>query len=164
MTRLFKVIVVAVDGSKPSDAALSVACGLAKQLGATVHARYVLALHPELNGRHVTRLPEAEAEKRRDAGAIADAAQTLAKRHGVDADVRVLDGDPIDELLRGADELDADTIVIGNRGQSAFASFFMGSVAQGVIERSKVPVLVVHESSLGSDARKRASSPALARH
>src|SRR5665213_279549 len=97
MTGLFRNIVVAVDGSKPSNAALSVACGLAKQLGATVHARHVLAMQPHLNGRHVTWLPEVQAEKRRDAGAIAHAAQTLAKRRGVDADVCVLDGDPIDE-------------------------------------------------------------------
>lgn len=162
MTRLFKNIVVAVDGSKPSNAALTVACDLAKQVGATVHVRHVLAMHPELNGRHVTWLPEVEAEKRRDAGAIVRAAETLVKRRGVDAEVGVLDGDPIDELLRAADELGADTIVIGNRGQSAISSLLMGSVGQGVMERSKVPVLVVHESPLGHDAKKRAVSSAAA--
>lgn len=158
MTPLFKNILVAVDGSKPSNAALSVSCGLAQQLGATLHVRHVLAMYPQLSGRHVTWLPEVEAEKRREAGAIVHAAQKLAKRCGVDADARVIDGEPIDDLLRAADELGADTIVIGNRGQSAFSTLLMGSVAQGVTERSKQPVLVVHESALDSHAKKRRAS------
>lgn len=150
MKRLFKDILVAVDSSKPSQAALTLACDLAKQLGATLHVRYVLAMHPQLSGRHVTWLPEVEAEKRREAAEIARAAHEFAKRQGVDAEARVIDGEPVDELLRAADEIGSDMIVIGSRGQSTFSTLLMGSVAQAVTERSKLPVLVVHDSALAS--------------
>jgi nucleotide-binding universal stress UspA family protein len=162
MKRLFKDILVAVDGSKPSQAALTLACDLAKQLGATLHVRYVLATHPQLSGRHVTWLPEVETEKRREAAEISQAAYEFAKRHGVNADARVIDGEPVDDLLRAADELGVDTIVIGNRGQSAFSTLLMGSVAQGVTERSTLPVLVVHESPVANEAINQAPAPAAA--
>ena len=102
-------------------------------------------MHPQLRGRHIQWLPEVEAEKRHEAAAIARAAEKNAARHGIVLDVTVIDGDPIEELLRAADDMGADTIVIGNRGQNALSTFLLGSVAQGVTEQSHLPVLIVHD-------------------
>lgn len=138
-------ILIAIDGSPPANAAVAVACSLVKEYGGEARGCFVLEAHPQLRGRHVQWLPEDQADRRREAAQIARDAEERAAHLGVKLKVAVLDGDPIDEILRAADETGAGIIVIGNRGQNAFATFLIGSVAQGVVERSRVPVLIVHD-------------------
>jgi nucleotide-binding universal stress UspA family protein len=144
--QLLRSILVAIDGSGPSDAALAVTCSLVRQFGGMAHGCHVLATNAYLQGRHVRWLPEVEAEKRREAAAIARAAASAAATRGVDIRVAVADGDPIEEVLLAAKGVGADTIVIGNRGQNALSTLLLGSVAQGVTERSSLPVLIVHQA------------------
>jgi nucleotide-binding universal stress UspA family protein len=47
------------------------------------------------------------------------------------------------EIAALADHLSADIIVVGRNGRSALGLFFLGSVAEDVISRARVPVLVV---------------------
>jgi nucleotide-binding universal stress UspA family protein len=51
-------------------------------------------------------------------------------------------GFPVDEIVREAEQGDFDLIIMGTHGQDGLEDFFLGSTAQGVIRRSKVPVLV----------------------
>jgi nucleotide-binding universal stress UspA family protein len=46
-------------------------------------------------------------------------------------------------ILRAAAEYRADVIVIGTRGKSTLHAFLRGSVAHELIQRSKIPVVVV---------------------
>jgi nucleotide-binding universal stress UspA family protein len=62
--------------------------------------------------------------------------------------VAFVDGDPIDEVLRSAADIGADTIIVGNRGQNALSTLFVGSVAQGIVERSSLPVMIVRAAPL----------------
>lgn len=48
-----------------------------------------------------------------------------------------------DEILREADAVHADLIVIGTRGRSALAHALLGSVAERVIRISRLPVMTV---------------------
>lgn len=154
--RLFQSMLLAVDGSPASDAALAVACSLATEYGGMVTGRHVLAMNPHLSGRHIQWLPEVEADKRREASAIVRRAEDKAANiYGIPLRIQLVDGDPIEELLNAADAIAADTIVIGNRGQSALSTLILGSVAQGVTQRSVLPVLVVHDAtSIGGVAVK----------
>jgi nucleotide-binding universal stress UspA family protein len=45
--------------------------------------------------------------------------------------------------LRVASEKKCDQIAMGTRGMGAVGTLFLGSVAQGVIHRSTIPVLLV---------------------
>jgi nucleotide-binding universal stress UspA family protein len=141
--KLLRSILVAVDGSRPSDAAVAAACVLARDFGAEIRGCHVLETHPYLQGHHVQWLPEVEAEKRREAMEIAREAEKLARNSGVQMNVAFVDGDPIDEVLRSAADIGADTIIVGNRGQNALSTLFVGSVAQGIVERSSLPVMIV---------------------
>lgn len=143
--RFFSSMLLAVDGSATSEAALDVACSLANAYGGTIAALHVLPGDLHLQGRRIHALPEMEADKRRAAFAIARAAEDRAKsQHGVSFQVKIVDGDPVDELLAAAETSGADTIVLGNRGQNALATLVLGSVAHGIMERSRRPVLVVN--------------------
>ena len=59
----------------------------------------------------------------------------------------VLDGDPVDSILRRAVELDADLVAVGANGRNPDAGALLGSVSSGVLERSELPVLIVHGES-----------------
>lgn len=52
-------------------------------------------------------------------------------------------GIPGNDIPTYARSLGCDSIVMGTRGMSAIASFFIGSVAQRVIHNSEIPVTLV---------------------
>jgi nucleotide-binding universal stress UspA family protein len=68
-------------------------------------------------------------------------AQELA---GVDTQVETIvrGGTPADQIVRAADELEADLIVIGGRGKGAMEAIVLGSVAYRVLHHAPCPVLV----------------------
>ena len=47
------------------------------------------------------------------------------------------------EIIRYADEIKADLIVMGRQGRGALESIFFGTVAEKVVKKAKCPVLVI---------------------
>ena len=62
---------------------------------------------------------------------------------GVDATALLLQGATVDTLLAEAQKLSADLIVLGSHGHGAVHRLLVGSVAEGVVGRSELPVLLV---------------------
>jgi nucleotide-binding universal stress UspA family protein len=58
-------------------------------------------------------------------------------------DIVVQRGNPVEEIIRNAEEQNCDLIVMGTHGQGTLEDVMLGSTARRVIRRSKVPVLVV---------------------
>ncbi len=52
-------------------------------------------------------------------------------------------GDPVAEILRVAEEVKCDLIVMGMHGRSWLAHLLIGSVAEQVVRKAACPVLVV---------------------
>lgn len=52
-------------------------------------------------------------------------------------------GNPVEEIIKKAEERNCDLIVMGTHGQGTLADAMLGSTARRVIRRSKMPVLVV---------------------
>ena len=68
---------------------------------------------------------------------------------GVDLESILVTGDPVEELPRIAAEHEVDAIYLGHRGLSSEGEEFpgerrgrLGSVARGVMQRSRIPVTV----------------------
>lgn len=73
---------------------------------------------------------------------VVEVAESLEER-GIDVTVRREHGDPTDEIVRIAREVDADTIAMAGRDRSATGKILFGSVIQGVILESDRPVTVL---------------------
>lgn len=78
--------------------------------------------------------------------AIADEAAAELRRHDLAATASAAKGDPATEILAVADEVNAQLIVVGSRGQGGIAAL-LGSVARAVVLRARCSVLVVHEGT-----------------
>ena len=72
-----------------------------------------------------------------------DRGMALAEEEGVLARSTLLQGNVVDEIVAYADERDVDLIVLGSRGHGLLAGALLGSVSQGVVRESKLPVVVV---------------------
>ena len=65
-----------------------------------------------------------------------------------DGDLRIKDvcvelGRPTDVILRVAEEVDADLIIMGTHGRAGLRRLAMGSVAESVLRQADCPVLIV---------------------
>jgi nucleotide-binding universal stress UspA family protein len=72
--------------------------------------------------------------------------QQLAERFrkaGVDATALLVHGKAVDTILTEAADLDIDVIVVGSHGHGAMYQLLVGSISEGVLKKSSIPVLVI---------------------
>lgn len=85
----------------------------------------------------------------------------IVSREGVEVAVLYKEGNPSAEIIRTAQEINADVIVLGTHGRKGFSHTLMGSVAERVARHAPCPVLIVREKSeqklRGSGKRETAS-------
>jgi nucleotide-binding universal stress UspA family protein len=142
-------VVVGIDGSAESKAALAAALGEAAVTGAVVDALAVYARADFRTDAHRASTPTEDQirDNVRDRlattvdAALADLAPAIRSRlSGVRT--LVLDGQPTDVLLQQA--RGAQLLVVGRHGHSVLRGLMLGSVALGCVLRSPCPVMVVH--------------------
>jgi nitrite reductase/ring-hydroxylating ferredoxin subunit len=61
---------------------------------------------------------------------------------GIETEVRLLEGDPTQQILQTAEDVDAELVVVGNRGLQGAKGFLLGSVPEKVVEGTRRDVLV----------------------
>jgi nucleotide-binding universal stress UspA family protein len=142
---MFTSILVAVDTSEAAQAALKHACELAKLAKAKVTLVTVVDVSKLLAvAGYETPYPvDAIQITRDDSQRTLDDAERACSDAGVVATGSLAEGDAVDEILRTATEMHADLIAIGTHGRKGLSRLFIGSVAEGVLRRADVPVLVV---------------------
>jgi nucleotide-binding universal stress UspA family protein len=94
---------------------------------------------------HVAQLAADDPETYSFQRAAREAVDRVARElEGVETEVHTLVriGTPADQIIRAADELEADLIVIGGRGKGAIEAIVLGSVAYRVLHHAPCPVLV----------------------
>ncbi|MCY0858830.1 MAG: universal stress protein [Sulfolobaceae archaeon] len=133
-------ILIAYDGSEPSKKALNLGIELAKQMKAKLLILHVVNTCIESWG---IPLNDAINTLKTVGDAKVKEALEIAKSQGVEAEGIVIEGEPSNKIVEVANIQGVDLIVMGNRGLSRFKRIFLGSVSQGVIEQSKIPVVVV---------------------
>jgi len=145
MANTIKRILVPVDFSAASRAAVFRAAELADALGATVELLHVLDLPKthHMAAEFYVPLPAEyrEAVKRRVEEHLKDWLATASISSAVGH--RLVDGKPSAEIVKYAQEHAIDLIVIGTHGRGAVSQLLLGSVADKVIRTAPCPVLTV---------------------
>ncbi|MFW5921068.1 MAG: universal stress protein [Polyangiales bacterium] len=147
-----KRILSPVDFSETSDHALRYAVDLASKLGAEMHVVHVYQLP-------MYALPDGGVLAGPDVAAgIMDQAQKRMKEltkeldgEGVRMKTHVIEGMPHREIVRMADEIEADLIIMGTHGRSGLSHLLLGSVAERVVRTSTHPVLTVRHPEHGKE-------------
>jgi nucleotide-binding universal stress UspA family protein len=141
-----KRIVVGVDGSNTSRAALEWAYDEAAHHGASLTV--VNAWHPPTlpMAPPYGQLPpeDYESQPRNEALALLEefTSQLVPKTPAVDVRTSVVEGkNPAEVLIQRSDE--ADLLVIGSRGHGGFVGMLLGSVSQHLVAHANCPVVVV---------------------
>ncbi len=136
-----KVIVVGVDGSDSSLRAAAYASGLARRQGALLAAVYVqpvMAAGAAL-GAPIADVTEEIAEDL--AAQIRDAAERVRGISGLRWEFHTFRGDPYNGLVKAADDLKADAVVVGASERAGHR--IVGSVAVRLVKAGRWPVTVV---------------------
>lgn len=84
-----------------------------------------------------------ELHEDRDPPESVDAAEALLEEMDIGYETVIEIGDPAEMIITTATERDVDTIVMGGRKRSPIGKVLFGSVTQGVILSSDLPVTVV---------------------
>jgi nucleotide-binding universal stress UspA family protein len=142
---MYKVIVAGTDGSATANVALGKAIELAKLSGATlhvVHAHRAVSPHQAAPLAGTVDIVNVNADIRADSARVCADAISIADREGVEVIPHSTDGDPADALIAVARDVDADVIVVGNRGMTG-ARRVLGSVPNKVSHHSPCSLLIV---------------------
>ena len=121
-------ILVGVAKSESAKRAVDVAIDLAERYGAVLH----LVTAVDRGGGDAGRDPRHDAE-----GHLA----SIQKRTSVATQIHVLPGDAADNILMVADDVNADLIVVGNKGMQG-ARRILGSVPNSVAHGASCSVLI----------------------
>ena len=82
-------------------------------------------------------------DMRKHAEAIKEQVLEDARRQGVTVEFHTATGEPAEALVELAERLNADLVVVGNRGMSGVKRFVLGSVPNRVSHRCPCSVLIV---------------------
>lgn len=141
-------IVVGVDGSAVSTAALRWALDEARLRGATVEALHAFAYPWVSTTSQAMHLIETDFGPFRAAGAeiVEEALSEAGMASGpVEVERSVVEGPPARALLDAAS--DADLLVVGSRGRGGFAGLLLGSVSEHCAHHAPCPVVIVRHQS-----------------
>jgi nucleotide-binding universal stress UspA family protein len=138
-------ILAAVDFSPVTEAVLGAAAHVSRLAPAHVYLVHVAPPDPDFVGYDVgpdSVRDQVAAELRAQHQQLQELADGLRGR-GIEATALLLRGPTVDTLLQKSKELPAELVVLGSHGRSAVYDLLVGSVAEGVVRRSGIPVLLV---------------------
>lgn len=141
-------IVVGIDGSEHSSAALRWAVAEAELRQASVEAVHAWSYVPTTAPMEGSLVPLAWADSGVTLDAVRDAGDQLAEEqvtsvlgHDAAVKVTVVEGDAVEALVTAA--RDADLLVVGNKGRGSLMEAILGSTSGSVADRAPCPVVVV---------------------
>ncbi len=140
-----KRILVPVDFSKPSIEALDFAAMLAGQMGAEI-VLMTVEMYVPIEG-FPSVVPDLNAAERR----LKELFERRIKHwsqdplHAYEKKLKVSArfGIPVEQILKAADDLNADMIIMGTHGRRGIPRAILGSVTEQVIRRAPCPVMAI---------------------
>lgn len=142
---MFKTILFATDFSPSSEHAFRYALSLARKFEARLGIIHVINEPVDLRGFYVPHISFDQLEAEIEQGARKLMEGFCEKHAGGYAGVEtfVVPGIPYDEIIRKAQEISADLVVVGTHGRTGLDHVLFGSTAEKVVRKSPVPVMTI---------------------
>jgi nucleotide-binding universal stress UspA family protein len=150
-TPALRDLLVPLDGSELSEAMLPLAVDLARASGAALHVVRVVepawagamgAFGTEVAYLSPAQVNLLEQELLTDARQHLDGVTSRLRADDVRVVWEVRIGKPAEEITRAAQTIDADLILMSSHGRGGIRRWAFGSVANEVLQRSAVPVMI----------------------
>jgi nucleotide-binding universal stress UspA family protein len=146
---MYQRIFVPVDNSEASFSALAEACKLAQNCGAVVRIAHVVDMTRQGWG-NTDFVPQEELQQSaEEQSEILLQAKELAQSFDIGSECKILKNwcDKIaSTLAEDAKAWDADLIVMNTHGWTGLKRLLLGSVAEGLVRETSIPILMMRES------------------
>ncbi len=139
-------ILVPLDGSSIAEQALPVAEAVAHRSGARLHLATVIQQVPAFSATGEEPLIDPELEQQfraQSAECLEGTAEALGTTQGLEVSCALLDGSPAQALADHVRAKRIGLIVMTTHGRSGINRFWLGSVADQLLRRVKVPILLL---------------------
>ncbi len=145
---MYKRILIATDGSKLSNKAVTSGIALAASLDAEIVAFMAVTRYPQayyegavvLAPKEIARI---EKETRNNAQFVVDQIREEAHEHDVKAKTALGRGPVAESIISAAKKHKCDVIVMASHGRKGFKRILLGSETLDVLTHSHIPVLVL---------------------
>ncbi len=143
-----QTILVPVDFSAHSEAAVRYAVGLAKRFGSTLHLLHAYHLPVEVTTPDTIAVPRDFWASLREAASskLGEVARKVTTE-GVKVEILLTEGTPAPTITQAAEQLQVDLIVMGTRGLTGLKHVLLGSVAERVLRMAPCPVLTLKDGA-----------------
>lgn len=148
---LYENIVLAYDGSIPGQRALREGAELAARFKARTHLLAVIkhstgvAIGQGFEGRSLAAAEASHFQQTLDEGVA------ILKRFGLEASGHLVEGDPIEEIVKLAQKVHADLVVVGHRERGALARWWRTPVSMSLLDKLKCSVLIGMQDRLAAE-------------
>jgi nucleotide-binding universal stress UspA family protein len=133
-------ILVALDGSKYSEAALDQALSMAKICNSKLFAISVVDLYPEI----LAEAPGVEEKLSEEVRKTLERAKQKAEKQNISCETVVhMGGLAYEFIVKEAQEKNIDLIVMGKHGKTGLKRLLMGSVSERVIGHAPCAVMII---------------------
>ena len=142
--QLDKKILFPVDLSDVAAKTAPVVCEMVGKLEAQVHLIFVIPLLGHCTSSYLFHPYIREFDSEIEEGAMMKLREFMAAPFdGAFCDLRIVFGDPAEEILKYAQSEGIDLIIIGTHGKKGIEHGIFGSVAERVKNESRIPVLTI---------------------
>jgi nucleotide-binding universal stress UspA family protein len=144
---MYRQILVPLDGSAFAEAALPLALEVSRRTGANVHI--VTVLEPVTSFAYEGWEGAAVEWSQKY---LEDVLDRIEGNTGGEVSHAVLSGHTVEMLDREASDKDVDLVVMASHGRGALSRMWLGSVADGFIRHTALPVIIVRPDEEASPA------------
>lgn len=143
----YKKILVAVDFSHVSALAFKTAIDLAGKIGVKVKVVHAIPMQTTGLPKNADAIYIEDLHMQQTQGAKIQLDEFVEKhtRRASEVETEVLTGEPQTEVLRATEEPGVGMIVMGTHGRTGLRELLMGSVAENILRRARIPVILVKE-------------------
>lgn len=140
-----KNILVTIDFDTKEQLIIDKAYQLAKQFKSKLWLIHIAAPDPDFVGYDVgpQYIRDSRASELRNEHRLLQEYANSLEEKGVEAEGLLVQGATIEMIMEEAEKLHVDLIVTGHHERSFLYKAFVGSVSRQIIEKSKIPVLIV---------------------